>query len=87
MTLALVNANHHPGAVDVADLERNHLGGTQAGAVGNTQGRLVFDARRRRQQPRHFIRTEHHRQPPRLAGEHDIFGDVTPSQGDLEEEA
>jgi hypothetical protein len=64
-TLALLDADDHALAVDVADLERDHLGGAQASPVGHTQCRLVFEPRRRLQQSRHFLRAEHDRQ---LAG-------------------
>ena len=83
----LVSPDQHPGAVDVTDLQRDDLGGAQAGAVGNAQGRLVLEACRRRQQPGHLFGTQHYRRPSRLASEHDIFGDVASSQRDPEEEA
>jgi hypothetical protein len=38
-TLALLNANDHAFAVDVADLERGHLGGAQTRAIGHAQTR------------------------------------------------
>jgi hypothetical protein len=83
----LIDPDQHPGAVDIADLERDDLGGAQASAVGDAQGRLVFEAWSRRQQPGHLFRAQHHRQPSGIAGEHDVFRDVAPSQRDLEEEA
>ena len=35
--LALLDADHHLGAVDIADLERHHFGGAQAATVGEAQ--------------------------------------------------
>src|SRR5271166_6295759 len=43
---ALLHADDHPLAVDIGDLERNHLGGAQAGAIGHAQRRLVLQPRR-----------------------------------------
>src|SRR5216683_2450944 len=56
---ALFDADHHALAVDVADLERDHLGGAQACPVGHAQRRLVLEPRRGIQQPRYLLRTEH----------------------------
>src|ERR1700704_4393021 len=54
--LALLDANEHAFAVDVADLERDHLGGAQPRPVGHTQRRLIFEPWRRIQQPRYLLR-------------------------------
>src|ERR1700738_1277193 len=40
--LALLDAQGHALAVDVADLQRHHFAGAQAGAVGDRQRRLVL---------------------------------------------
>ena len=45
--LALLDPDHHAGAVDVADLERDHFGGAQARAIGHAQRRPVLEARAR----------------------------------------
>src|ERR1700740_1842151 len=54
--LALLDPDHHPGAVDVLDLERDDLGGAQARAIGDAQRRLVLEAGRRIEEPRHLLR-------------------------------
>ena len=53
---ALLDANDHALAVDVADLERDHLGGAQTRAISHTQRCLVLEPRRGLQQPRHLLR-------------------------------
>src|ERR1700752_678958 len=45
---ALLDADDHALAVDVGDLERDHLGGAQAGATGPAQRRLVLQPGRSR---------------------------------------
>ena len=87
VALALIDPDQHAGAVDIADLERDDFGGAQSGAVGDAQRGLVLDVRGRCQQPGHFLGTQHDRQPPRLAGEHDVFDHLTSPQRDFEEEA
>ena len=59
---ALLDANDHALAVDVADLEGDHFGGAQTCAVSHAQRGLVFEPRRGIQQARHFLRAEHDRQ-------------------------
>src|SRR3954453_18710694 len=48
---ALLDANDHALAVDVSDLERDHLGGAQACAISHAQRRLVLEPRRRTPPP------------------------------------
>ena len=52
---ALLDADEHPLAVDVGDLERDDLGGAQARAIGHAQRRLVLEPGRRIEQPRHLL--------------------------------
>src|ERR1700682_6416730 len=40
---ALFDADYHPFAIDVADLERDHFGGAQTSPVGHAQRRLVLE--------------------------------------------
>ena len=87
MALALIDPDQHAAAVDVADPERDDFGGAKAGAVGDAQSGLVLDVRGLRQQPGDFLGTQHDGQPPRLAGEHDVFDHFASPQGDFEEEA
>src|ERR1700716_3783092 len=83
---ALFDADDHALAVDVADLERDHLGGAQACAISHTQRGLVFAARRRIQQPRHLLRAEHDRQFAGLVDERRVLDDVGAPERDPEEE-
>jgi len=41
---APLDSDDHAGAVDVGGHERDHLAGTQAGAIGYAQRRLCFSA-------------------------------------------
>ena len=43
-TLALLDADNHPAAVDVADLEAGHLGGAQAGRIRGGQRSAALQA-------------------------------------------
>ncbi len=56
--LALFDPDDHTGAVDVGDLERDHLRGAQAGAVVDAQRRPVLETRRRAQKTRHLLRAQ-----------------------------
>ena len=80
--LALLDADDHPLAVDVGDLERDHLGGAQAGAIGDTQGCLEFEPGCPIEQPRHFLRTEHHWQLARFMDERRVCDDVVSPKRD-----
>src|ERR1700730_637428 len=44
VTLALLDAQRHPLAVNVEHLQRDDLGHAQACAIGDAERRLVFDA-------------------------------------------
>src|SRR5712675_1521120 len=63
---ALLDADDHALAVDVADLERDHLGGAQTRAISHTQCCLVLKSRRGSQEARDLLRTENDRQLVRL---------------------
>ncbi len=82
---ALFHADDHPLAVDVGDLERDDLGGAQARAIGDAQGRLVFEPGRSIEQPCHFLRAEHHWQLARLMDERRVCHDVVAPKCDPEE--
>jgi hypothetical protein len=58
-------AQRHALAVDVADLERDHLADAQAGAVGNRQRRLALLVRRRGDQAGDLVTAQDHRQRSR----------------------
>jgi hypothetical protein len=53
--LALLDAQRHALAVDIADLERDDLAVAQAGAVGDGQRRLVLEVPRRGDEARDLV--------------------------------
>jgi hypothetical protein len=59
--LALLDAQRHALAVDIADLERHDLADPKPGAVRDGQGRLVLQIGGRSDQARSLVATEHHR--------------------------
>src|SRR6266478_5464441 len=73
--LALLHADDHALAVDVLDLERDYFGGAQPRPIGHAQRRLVLEPRRRLQQARYLLRTEHHRQLAGLMNEVRVLDD------------
>ncbi len=77
---ALLDADDHPGAVDVGDLERDDLGRAQSRAVSDAQRRLVLEAGRRIQEARHLLRAQDDRQPPRLLDEGEFDDDLRLAQ-------
>src|SRR5271166_2732615 len=83
---ALLHADEHALAVNVADLERNNFRGTQTRSIGYAQRCLVFEPRCRIEQASHFLRTEHHRQPARLMDEPCVLDDGISLERDPEEE-
>ena len=74
--LALLDPEHHARAVDVADLERDHLGDAQPGAIGRGERRLVLRPRRRLEQKRDLLRAQHERQLARLAHDREPAGEI-----------
>ena len=69
------------------DLERHDLGDAQSGAVGRAQRGLVLRTRRRLEQSRDLLGTQHQRQFARLADERETAGEIGPVQRHGEEEA
>src|SRR5215467_13813489 len=86
VALALLHTDEHALAVDVADLERNHFGSPQARPIGHAQRRLVLEPRRRIEQPRYLLWTEHHRQLARLTDERRVLDDIVSLERDPEKE-
>ena len=84
--LALLDADDHALAVDVADLQRDHFGGAQTRPIGHAQRRLVFEPRYRIEQPRHLLRAEHHRQLAGLMDERRVLDDGRSLERDPEKE-
>src|SRR5262249_47433634 len=83
---ALLHTDEHALAVDVADLERNHFASPQARPIGYAQRRLVLEPRRRIEQPRYLLWTEHHRQLARRTDERRVLDDVGSPERDPEKE-
>jgi hypothetical protein len=84
--LCLARPGYHPLAVDVGDLERDHLRGAQAGALGYAQRRLVLEPGCRIEQPRHFLGAQHPRQLARLMNEMSVLDDIVTPERDPEKE-
>ena len=81
--------DQHPVAVDVADLEVADLRRPEAGAIGDAERRAVLQPgpRRRRQQIRHLLDAEDHRQLPRLGAELHVPLHLLAPAGHAEKEA
>ena len=73
---ALLDANDHAFAVDVADLERDHLGGAQTRPVGYAQRGFVLEPWRCIQEARDLLRAEHDRQLAGLGDERRVLDDI-----------
>jgi hypothetical protein len=84
--LALLDPQQHALGIDVADLERDHLGDAQSGAVCGGERRLVLRPRRRLEQQRDLLDAEHRRQPVRFAHDREPPGKVRPVERYGEEE-
>src|ERR1022692_4731159 len=83
---ALVYAEHHALGINIADLQRDHLHGSQTRALGNAERRFVFGPRRSLQQTQHLFGREHARQLARLVNEHDMSRRFRPVERHFEEE-
>jgi len=57
--LALFDPQQHALGVDIADLEGDHLGDAQPGAVGGGECRLVLRSRRRLKQQCDLLDAQH----------------------------
>src|SRR5690242_9256817 len=55
LSLALLDADDHPAAVDVSDLEARGFGSTQPGGIGRSQGGIRLQARYRFEEAHDFI--------------------------------
>ena len=85
--LALLDPQQHALGVDVADLERDHLGDAQTGAVGGGECRLVLRPRCRLEQQRDLLDAQHRRQPARLAHHRETPGKLRAVERHGEQEA
>ena len=74
--LAVLDPDHHPAAVDVADLQADRLGGAQPRRIGRRQRGAGLQARHRLEKAHHLVGAQHHRQLARLAGIGDALRDL-----------
>src|SRR6516164_4987898 len=86
LALALLDPDEHPVTIDIGELERYDLRGSQAGGISQAQDRPVLDVRRCGEQPTDLLRAQNNRQAARLAGRDELLGKIVAFQGDLEEE-
>src|SRR6516165_2049151 len=84
--LALLDPDEHPVTIDIGELERYHLRGSQAGGISQAQDRPVLDVCRRGEQPTDLLRAQNNGQAARLAGRDELLGKIVAFQCDLEEE-
>src|SRR6202040_826361 len=66
LALALFDPDDHPVTIDIGELERYDLRGSQAGGVSQAQERLVLDVSRRGEQPTDLFRAQNNGQAARL---------------------
>ena len=85
--LAALDDDEHAPAVDVADLERRHLGDAQPGTVGDGERGAMLEAGRRRQQARDLVRAEHDREFAGIAQADQLAGEIRAIDRVVEEEA
>src|SRR6516164_7422751 len=86
LALALLDADEHPVTIDIGELERYDLRGSQAGGISQAQDRPVLGVRRRGEQPTDLLRAQNNGQAARLAGRDELLGKIVAFQCDLEEE-
>src|ERR1700745_1110026 len=86
LALALLDPDDHPVTIDIGELERYDLRGSQARGISQAEGHLVLDVRRRGEKPSDLFRAENNGQAARLAHRHARVGKIAALQRDLEEE-
>src|SRR5215468_5176211 len=86
LALALLDPDEHPVTIDIGELERYDLRGSQAGGISQAQDRSVLNVRRRGEQPTDLLRAQNNGQAARLAGRDELLGKIVAFQCDLEEE-
>src|SRR5246127_4072261 len=86
LAFALLDPDQHPVTIDIGELERYDLRGSQAGGISQTQERLVLDVCRRGEQPTKLFRTQNNGQAARLAGRDELLGKIVAVRCDLKEE-
>src|SRR6266571_5272245 len=86
LALALFDPDDHAVTIDVGELERYDLRGSQAGGISQAQERLVLDVYCRGEQPTDLFPAQNNRQAARLAGRDQLLGKIVALQRDPEEE-
>src|SRR3974377_1599202 len=86
LPLALLDPDEHPVTIDIGELERYDLRGSQAGGISQAQDRPVLGVHRRGEQPTDLLRAQNNGQAARLAGRDELLGKIVAFQCDLEEE-
>src|SRR5262249_46707235 len=82
LALALLDPDEHPVTIDIGEVERYDLRGSQAGGVSQAQNRPVLDVRRRGEQPTDLLRAQNNGQAARLAGRDALLGQVVAFHAD-----
>src|SRR5262249_23317709 len=85
--LALLDPQHHPLAIDVADLQLTELAAPQAGTIEGEQQRAVIEILRMGDQPLHLVGTEDDRQAVPLLRVRQILAHITSLQHMAAEES
>src|ERR1700750_1865033 len=83
LALALLDPDEHPVTIDIGELERYDLRGSQAGGISQAQDRPVLDVPRRGEQPTDLLRARAKGQAARLAGRDELLGKIVAFQCDL----
>ena len=84
--LGLLDPNDLLRAVDVLDLQPDHLAGAQAAAIAETEQHAHLEAARNREQPPRLVLAHHQRNPLRLAEVINLGRKVQPPQCYAEQE-
>src|ERR1700704_1617006 len=84
---ALLHAEHHARGINVADLQRDDLHGSQTSAVGNAERRLVLGPGRGLQEAQHLLGRKHAWQFAWLVDEYEMSRRLRPVECHLEEES
>ncbi len=85
--LTLLHPEQHPGAVDVGDLQSDHLRYAKPGGISRRQRHTVLQIRNACQKSRDFVRAQHYWQMPRLARIGDALDHRRAAEGDAVKEA
>jgi hypothetical protein len=85
--LTLLHPEQHPGAVDVSDLQSDHLRYAEPGGISRRQRHTVLQIRHACQKSRDLVRAQHHWQMPQLSRIGDAFDHRRTPERDAVKEA